>query len=68
MCSIRHVKGTEFHVVTVGFDKEVLRPTLIADHVDGLDLDNFKAERPEGGEPSVGLKNVKDMTKSDFDG
>lgn len=55
---IRHVKGIEFHDVTVGFKKEDLRPALVCDDVEGLELDNFKAERAANGEPSVVLKNV----------
>ena len=57
---IRHVKGIEFHDVTVGFEKEDLRPALVCDDVEGLELDNFKAERAPDGEPSVVLKNVTD--------
>ena len=65
---LQHGKGIEFHNVTAGFEKEDLRPALLADNVDGLVLDNFKAERAPDGEPSVVLKNVKNVSKRDFDG
>jgi len=63
---VRHVKGIEFHDVTVGFEKEDLRPALVCNDVEGLELDNFKAQRAPAGEPSVVLKNVTDIRKLDF--
>lgn len=57
----RHVKGLEFHNVELGFEEQDLRPALICDDVIDLELDNFKAERAAGGEPSIVLKNVKDI-------
>jgi len=57
---IRHAKGITLRDVTVGFEEEDLRPGLICDDVDGLEIDNFKAERAPDGEPSVVLKNITD--------
>ncbi len=57
----RHIKGLEFHNVEVGFEGQDLRPALICDDVEGLELDNFKAERAPGNESPIVLKNVKDV-------
>ena len=65
---IRHAKGISLRNVTVGFNERDLRPALYCDDLDGFELDNFKAQRVPDGEPSVVLKNVKNMTKRDFDG
>ena len=61
---IRHAGGITLRDVTVGFEEEDLRPALICDDVDGLEIDNFKAERAPDGELSVVLKNVSDYTDS----
>ena len=41
----RHVRGLEFHNVKVSFAGKDLRPALIREDVEGLELDSFKAER-----------------------
>ena len=62
----RHVNGIEFRNVSVGFEKEDLRPALVCDDVEDFVLDNFKAERAPEGESSIVLKNVKDVKKRDY--
>ncbi len=62
----RHVKGLEFHNVEVSFKIDDLRPALICDDVVGLVLDNFKAQSAADGEPSIVLKNVKDVLRHDY--
>jgi polygalacturonase len=57
----RHVRGIEFHNVTVGFDKPDRRPALICEDIDGLTLDGFKAERAFKSEPPIILNNVKNV-------
>ena len=65
---VLHAQGVTLNDVTFGFENEDLRPALYCEDVDGLELDNFKAERAADGEPSVVLKNVKNMAKRDLDG
>ena len=57
----RHVKGLEFHDVKVSFDNEDLRPVLIFEDIDGLVLDNFKADRAAENDVPIVLKNIKDL-------
>ncbi len=57
----RHVKGLEFHNVEVGFEKEDLRPAMVCNGVEGLIIDNFKAERAPGNESPIVLKDAKDV-------
>ncbi len=40
----RHVKGLEFHNVTVGFKEKDLRPSMICRDVDGLEIDNYRTD------------------------
>jgi len=40
----RHVKGLEMANITVGFDTQDLRPALVGVDVDGLEINNFKAQ------------------------
>jgi hypothetical protein len=40
----RHVKGLEMADIRLGFDTEDLRPVLVGVDVDGLEIDNFKAQ------------------------
>ena len=44
----RHVKGLELANIHFSFDKEDLRPALICADVDGLEIDNFKAQLGPG--------------------
>jgi hypothetical protein len=40
----RHVRGLELENISVSFVKEDLRPAMICTDVDGLEIDNFKAQ------------------------
>lgn len=60
---IRHAKGISLTDVTVGYMNEDLRSALFCENVDGLELNNFKADRSPKGEPSLVLKNVTNMTE-----
>ncbi len=44
----RHVKDLELANVRLSFEKEDLRPAIVCDDVDGLELDNFKPQLAEG--------------------
>jgi polygalacturonase len=44
----RHVRGLELANINVSFEKEDLRPAMICVDVDGLEIDNFKAQIAEG--------------------
>ena len=56
----RHVKGLEMANVTVSFDTKDLRPALVAEDVDGLEMDNFKAQLAEGV-TAARLEGVKNL-------
>ncbi|MGA3180391.1 MAG: glycosyl hydrolase family 28-related protein [Verrucomicrobiota bacterium] len=40
----RHVKGLELANVTLGFDTQDSRPAMVAEDVDGLEIDHFKSQ------------------------
>jgi polygalacturonase len=44
----RHVKGLELANLNLGFDSEDLRPAMVCSDVDGLEVDNFKAQLAAG--------------------
>ncbi len=44
----RHVRDLELANIRFSFDKEELRPALTCFDVDGLEIDNFKAQTAEG--------------------
>jgi polygalacturonase len=44
----RHVKGLELANVKVSFEKEDLRPAMMATDVDGLQIDQFRAQLASG--------------------
>ena len=44
----RHVRGLELANVRVSFDKQDLRPAMVCVDVDGLEIDNFKAQLADG--------------------
>ena len=44
----RHVRGLELANINVSFDKEDLRPAMACVDVDGLEIDNFKAQLAPG--------------------
>jgi polygalacturonase len=58
---VRHVKGLTLKNVEFTFDQEDQRPPIIAYDVDGLTLDKFKAQKPDGVE-TVRLENVKHLS------
>lgn len=64
----RHVKGLEFHNVKVGFEEDDLRPVLIFDDADGIELDRVTAERAVGSDATVVLKQVHDFNMHDCSG
>jgi polygalacturonase len=55
----RHVKGLELANVNFTVDKEDLRPALVCTDVDGLEIDNFKAQIGQGVAAAKLLDGVK---------
>jgi hypothetical protein len=57
---LRHVRDIEMSDVRVGFEKEDLRPALACVDVDGIEIDNFKAQVAEGVEAAKfeGVKGI----------
>jgi hypothetical protein len=54
----RHVRDLELENIRVSFGKEDLRPAMVCVNVDGLEIDNFKAQLAEGVTPAR-LEGVK---------
>jgi polygalacturonase len=48
----RHVHGLELANINVGFDRDDFRPAMICADVQGLEIDNFKAQTVPGTEPA----------------
>lgn len=48
----RHVRDLELENVRVSFESEDLRPAMVCVNVDGLEIDNFKAQLAEGVPPA----------------
>ncbi len=48
----RHVRDLELANIRMSFEKEDLRPVMVCDDVDGLEIDNFKAQTAEGVAPA----------------
>jgi polygalacturonase len=48
----RHVRDLELHNIRVSFDQLDVRPAMVCVNVDGLEIDNFKAEMAEGVAPA----------------
>ena len=44
----RHVRDLELANIRLSFESEDLRPAIVCDDVDGLEIDNFKAQIAEG--------------------
>ncbi len=44
----RHVRGLELANINLSFDSEDLRPAMVCSDVDGLEVDNFKAQLAPG--------------------
>ncbi len=55
----RHVKNLELANITLGFEKDDLRPALTCVDVDGLEIDNLKAQVAEG----VAVSNFQDVKR-----
>jgi len=54
----RHVRGLELANINVSFEKEDLRPAMVCIDVDGLEVDNFKAQIA-AGVPAARFEAVK---------
>jgi len=48
----RHVKGLELDNISTTFEKTDMRPAMVCSDVDGLDIDNFKAQVADGVAPA----------------
>jgi polygalacturonase len=57
---IRHVKGIELNDVQVSYLKEDLRPAIVAESVQGMQLNHLQAQHA-AGIPSIVLNNVEDF-------
>ena len=58
----RHVKDLELADITASFQTQDLRPAAIFVDVDGLQIDNFKAQTAEGVSPAVISKDVRNLS------
>ncbi len=58
---VRHVKDLELANITFGYDVEDLRPALVGVDLDGVEIDNFKAQLA-GGLPAARWENVQHIT------
>jgi polygalacturonase len=56
----RHVKGLELANINLSVEKEDKRPAIVCSDVDGLEVDNFKAQIGEGVSAAK-LDNVKNV-------
>ena len=56
----RHVRGLELANINLSFEQEDLRPAMVCVDVDGLEIDNFKAQVAPGVAPAR-LENVKGL-------
>jgi len=57
----RHVKGLEMANITVGFDAQDMRPAVVGSDLDGVEIDNFKAQLAPGV-AGARWENVKGLT------
>jgi len=62
----RYVKDLKFHNVEVGFEEEDLRPALICEHVENVELDDFVAQRASEAESPFIFNNVENLLISDL--
>jgi polygalacturonase len=58
---IRHVKGIEMNDVQVSYMNEDLRPAILVESVQGMEIGNLKAQHA-AGVPALVLNNVEDFT------
>jgi hypothetical protein len=49
---VRHVRDLELANIHLNFESEDLRPPLVCVHVDGLEIDNVKAQTATGVAPA----------------
>jgi hypothetical protein len=63
----RHVKDLELANIRFTFEKEDLRSAMVCEDVDGLEIDNFKAQVGDGV-PPVRYKDVKRLVVRDSPG
>jgi polygalacturonase len=59
---VRHVRDLELADIRESFEKEDLRPAIECVDVDGLDIDNFKAQLVSGVPAAVLAGNVRGIT------
>jgi polygalacturonase len=55
----RHVKGLELANISVGFDADDMRPAIAGVDLDGVEIDNFKAQLAQGVAGAQWGENVK---------
>ncbi|HXR03773.1 MAG TPA: glycoside hydrolase family 28 protein, partial [Verrucomicrobiae bacterium] len=58
----RHVRGLELANVSLSFASDDLRPAMVCSDVDGLEVDNFKAQLTSGVPAAVLADNVRGIT------
>jgi len=56
----RHVRDLELANIRLSFESEDLRPAMVCDDVDGLEIDNFKAQIADGV-PAARFEAVKGL-------
>lgn len=56
----RHVRGLELANINLSFENEDKRPAMVVSDVDGLEVDNFKAQLSEGVSAAK-MENVKNV-------
>jgi hypothetical protein len=58
----RHVRGLELANINLSVEKDDKRPAMVCADVDGLEIDNFKAQPPAvEGAPTGRFENVKGL-------
>ena len=57
----RHVRNLELADIRVGFEAQELRPAMVCSDVDGLEIDNFKAQ-VASGVPAAKFETVKGLS------
>ncbi len=57
----RHVRGLELANIQFSFDREDLRPAMACEDVDGVEIDDFKAQLAQGVAPAR-WENVRGKT------
>jgi hypothetical protein len=58
----RHVKDLELANISISFEKQDLRPAAIFTDVDGLQIDNLRAQSAEGVSPAIISKYVRNLS------